>query len=87
MVGDEIKLLLHNAEGCSENRRDQNRKELEEVKKKIVAKDQLRNVTFNSILDHLQWWVGGTHQVWRNSNLFILGKSQALNAMINNVSF
>lgn len=87
MVGDEIKRLLHNAECCSENRRDQNRKGLEEVKKKIVAKDQLRNVTFKSILDHLQWRVRGTHQVCRNSNLFILGKSQALNAMINNVSF
>lgn len=61
MVGDEIKLLLHNAECCSENRHDQKRKGLEEVKEKIVAKDQLRNVTFKSILDHLQWGVGGTH--------------------------
>lgn len=59
---------------CSENRRDQKRKGLEEVKEKIVAKDQLRNVTFKSILDHLQWGGGGTHHVCINSNVFILGK-------------
>lgn len=53
MVGEEIKLLLHNAECCSENRCDEKRKGLEEVKEKIVAKDKLSNATFKSILDYL----------------------------------
>ena len=31
------------------------RKGLEEVNEKTIAKDQLRNVIFRSILDDLQW--------------------------------
>lgn len=78
MVGDEIKLLLHNAACSEKSRSDQKRKGLEEV-----AKEQLRNLTFKPIFDYLQW----EKHVCINSNLFMVGKSQAFNATINNVSF
>lgn len=83
MVGDEIKLLLHNVACSEKSRSNQKRKGLEEVNEKTVAKDQLRNVTFKRIFDYLQW----EKHVCINSNLFMVGKSQAFNAMINNVTF